>query len=107
MAGPLGGPALAPGAQRTFTLAGACGVPATARALSVNVTVVAPAAAGDLRLFPADQPVPQSTTLNFAAGQTRTNNATVSLAWGAGTVTVQNDAAGTVDLIVDVNGYYR
>ncbi|MEA2694098.1 MAG: xanthomonalisin, partial [Acidobacteriota bacterium] len=106
-AGPAGGPALAAAAQRTFSLSGLCGVPATARALSVNVTVVGPMAAGDLRLFPADQSTPNATTLNFAAGQTRTNNAILGLAWSAGTATVQNDSAGTVDLIVDVNGYYR
>jgi hypothetical protein len=106
-AGPAGGPALAAAAQRTFSLSGLCGVPATARALSVNVTVVGPTAAGDLRFFPADQSTPISTALNFAAGQTRTNNAILGLSWGAGTATVQNDSAGTVDLIVDVNGYYR
>src|SRR6185436_14347283 len=33
-------PALQPGAQRTFVLTGACGVPSTARALSVNLTAV-------------------------------------------------------------------
>jgi hypothetical protein len=106
--GPLAGPTLAGGgAQRSFTLSGVCGVPATARALSVNLTVVNPATAGDLRLFPADQPTPLISVLNFAAGQTRTNNAILGLAWGAGTVKVQNDAGGTVDLIVDVNGYYQ
>jgi len=63
--------------------------------------------AGDLRLFPADQPTPLISVLNFAAGQTRTNNAILGLAWGAGTVKVQNDARGTVDLIVDVSGYYQ
>ncbi|HEV7515992.1 MAG TPA: hypothetical protein VGR07_06805 [Thermoanaerobaculia bacterium] len=106
-AGPAGGPALAAGAQRSFTLAGICGVPATARALSVNVTVVGPATAGDLRLFAAGQPTPLVSAINFTAGQTRTNNAALGLAWGAGTVTAQNDAAGTVHLIVDVNGYYQ
>jgi hypothetical protein len=106
-AGPLGGPALVAGAQRTFKLTESCGVPATAQALSVNVTVVAPAAAGDLRLFPADQPTPLSSAINWSAGQTRTNNATLGLAWGLGTAIVQNDAGAAVELVVDVNGYYQ
>jgi hypothetical protein len=51
--GPYGGPALMAGADRTFTLAGQCGIPVTARAVSVNVAVTAPSAAGNLRLYPA------------------------------------------------------
>jgi len=105
--GSLGGPALAPLAQRSFSLSGACGLPATARAISVNVTVVGPATAGDLRFFPADQPTPLASILNFSPGQTRTNNANLGLAWGLGTLTVQNDSTGAVQLILDVNGYYQ
>ncbi len=105
---PLAGPALAGGgAQRSFGLSGVCGVPTTARALSVNLTVVSPAAGGDLRLFPADQPTPLISAINFAANQTRTNNAILGLGWGTGLLTVQNDAGGTVQLVVDVNGYYQ
>ncbi|HTQ78811.1 MAG TPA: sialidase family protein, partial [Thermoanaerobaculia bacterium] len=106
-AGPQGGPALAAGAQRTFNLAGICAVPATARALSINVTVVGAGAAGDLRLFPADQPTPLISAINFRAGQTRTNNSALALAWSLGTATLQNDAAAPVHVILDVNGYYQ
>jgi len=106
-AGPSGGPALQPLAQRTFVLAGACGVPATARALALNVTAVGLTAAGDLRLFPADQPAPNASTLNFAPGQTRANLAVMPLSGDAGAVKVQSDSAGTVDLILDVTGYFQ
>jgi hypothetical protein len=103
--GPLAGPALLTG-QRTFILAGACNVPITARALSINVTVVQPAAGGDLRLFPADLPKPLTSVVNFRAGQTRTNNAIIGLS-AAGALSVQNDAPGAVDLLIDVNGYFQ
>jgi len=106
-AGPIGGPALQPNAQRTFALAGACGVPATARALALNVTVVNPTAAGDLRLYPADQPTPSASTINFGRGQTRANGALVSISGDAGAVAVQSDGAGAVDLILDVTGYFQ
>jgi hypothetical protein len=106
-AGPLGGPALAAMAERTFNLAGVCGLPATARAVSVNLTVVSPGGPGDLRMYPADQATPLATVLNFSTGQTRTNNLTLSLAAAASTFTTQNDALGTVHLIVDVNGYFQ
>lgn len=105
--GPLGGPALAASAQRTFTLASQCGVPSTARALSVNVTVITPTAAGDLRLFPGGSASPLVSTINYRAGQTRANNAIAGLG-AAGDLTVQCDqAAGTVHLVLDVNGYFQ
>ena len=43
---------------------GACGVPATAKSLSVNVTVTGPNAAGFLTLFPGDQIRPATSTIN-------------------------------------------
>ncbi len=106
-AGPSGGPALQPHAQRTFVLAGACGVPATARALALNVTVVGPTAAGDLRLFPADQPTPNASTQNFGPNQTRANSALIPLSGDTGAVKVQSDSAGTVHLVLDVTGYFQ
>ena len=108
--GPLAGPALAASpAERTFAIVPGCGVPAEARVVSANVTVTEGAAAGSLRLFPSDASLPVSTTISFGAGKTRANNAMllVSAAGGAGRVTVRNDAAGTVHLVLDVNGYFK
>jgi hypothetical protein len=105
--GPYGGPALIAGADRTFTLAGQCGIPATARAVSVNVAVTAPSATGHLRLYPAGTSLPGVSSINYAPGQTRSNNAIASLNTG-GAVTVRCvQASGTVDLILDVNGYFE
>jgi hypothetical protein len=104
--GPLGGPALPASAQRTFTLPGVCGLPPTARAVAVNLTVVSPPAAGDLRLFAADRAAPFASAINFAAGQTRTNNALVGLS-PAGALTLQNDAGSGVTLVVDLVGYFQ
>ncbi len=105
-AGPAGGPVLAPGGVREFTVAGSCGIPATAQALSVNVTVTQPSAGGHLTLYPADQLAPLASTINFGAGQTRANNAAVRLS-PAGAIRVANGSTGTVHLILDVNGYYE
>jgi hypothetical protein len=108
-AGPLGGPALLGGAAtRTFALAGTCGVPVDATAVSLNVTVADPAAAGALLLFPAGTTVPLASVINFRAGRVRANNAISSVSRdGSASVTVQNDASGTTDLVVDVNGFFR
>ena len=82
-------------------------MPSSARAVSVNVTVTSPTALGDLKMFSAGTSVPVPTTMNYSAGQTRANNALVSLS-GSGAIAVQCDqASGTVQFILDVNGYFE
>jgi hypothetical protein len=106
--GPLGGPILPASGQRSFTLTGACGVPATAKAISVNVAVTSPVASGFLKLYPGDGLAPLASSINFSAAQTRANNAIVLLATdGSGTLRVQNGSTGTVHFILDVNGYFE
>jgi len=82
-------------------------VPAAARALSVNVTVVNPAAAGLVNLYADDQAPTSTGVISFSAGQVRANSALLALGNGSGAVRVANGASGTVDLIVDVNGYFQ
>ena len=93
------------GAERSFVLTGVCAVPADAQAVAVNVTVTQPTVAGNLKLYPMGSPVPATSTLNFAPGQTRANNAIVLL--GGGAITVRNEAGGPTHLILDVNGFFR
>jgi hypothetical protein len=108
-AGPLGGPALAGGgARRVFPVAGHCGVPAGARAVAANVTVVAPSGPGDLRLGPVGLG-DRTSTINFRAGQARANEAILSLTGNPlGEVAVQTDILpGATHLVVDVSGYFQ
>jgi hypothetical protein len=105
-AGPLGGPALAAGATRVFTVIGQCGIPPGAKAISANITVTQPTAAGHLILFPGGTP-PGVSTINFKADQTRANNAIAPLsATGALSVT-DGQGTGTTHFILDVNGYFE
>jgi acetyl esterase/lipase len=108
-AGPQGGPPLAAGATRVFTVGGVCGVPAEATAISVNLTVANPGAAGFLTLYPPGVPRPQTSVINFRAGQVRGNNAIVPVAGMPPGLAVfySGAAASTVDVILDVNGYFR
>ncbi len=108
-AGPTGGPALSPGATRIFPVTGGvCAIPSTATAVSVNLTVVEPAAQGHLVLYPGDAAGPPATSsLNFSPGVTRANNAIVPLATNGGTLNVKNGSAGSVHLVLDVNGYLQ
>lgn len=107
--GDLGGPALAPSTTRVFPLGlSSCGIPAGARTISANVTVTGPTAPGYLSMYAADQAQPVATTLNFRVGQTRANNAMLTLALdGTGGVKALNGSMGSVHLIIDVNGYFQ
>jgi Putative Ig domain len=104
--GPLGGPALAPGVARTFTVVGSCSIPTTAKSLSVNVAVTQPAAGGNLRLYPAGTAVPFVSALNYSAGKTRANNGIVPLN-ASGQMGVYVGSAGAAHFILDVNGYFE
>jgi hypothetical protein len=90
---PTGGPILEGKTTRSFTVTGgACGIPPTAVAVSVNLTAVGATAPGYLTLYPANHViVPTVSSVNFTTGMTRTNNAVVSLATDAtGTIKVKN-----------------
>jgi serine protease len=107
--GPFGGPILASGVVRSFALAGRCGIPASAMAISVNLTSVTPTALGYLKVYPGDAGTVSTSALNFGAGQVRGNNAIVPVAAdGSGTVNVLPflSDGGTVHAVLDVNGYF-
>jgi Calx-beta domain/Divergent InlB B-repeat domain len=91
-----------------FSLGGLCGVPPTAKAASVNVTVTQPTTPGNLRLYAAGSPLPPTSVINFVKGQTRANNAIVALGPSAEVAIYDDQPAGaTVHVIVDVNGYFQ
>ena len=105
--GPMGGPALVAGATRDFTITNGCGVPATAQVISINVTITQPTATGQLVLYASGTANPNTATIDYSAGQTRANNA-VLLPNAGGVITVQCvQSSGTVDFILDVNGYFQ
>lgn len=102
--GPFGPPALAGGAPRNFTIAGQCGIPASAEAVSLNVTVTNTLGPGFILIYPQGGAQPVVSTLNYIADDTVANAAVVPLGSGGG-ITVIAGVSGT-DLIIDTNGYY-
>ncbi|HTO86388.1 MAG TPA: hypothetical protein VMR54_02550 [Thermoanaerobaculia bacterium] len=100
-------PALAAAAERVFTPGGKCGIPVTAQALSVNVTITQATAAGHVRLYPAGATRPLVSTVNYSLGQTRAGNAILKLGDGGAFTAFCGQASGTVQFIVDVNGYFQ
>jgi hypothetical protein len=105
--GPRGGPALFALSERTFTLSGICNVPTSARALVLNITINQPTAAGHLTMYPAGTAPPRASVLNFVAGATRANNATIPVAAGGHAVVYLGQTTGTAHVIIDVTGYYQ
>jgi len=106
--GPFGGPPLAPSASRTYALAGQCGVPSNASAVSANITITSPEQPGYLTLYPADKPQPLASSINFSTGQTRANNVVLQISSdGTGSFVVFTGSLGTVDFILDVTGFFR
>jgi hypothetical protein len=104
----LGGPvALAAGMDGVVQVAGYCTVPTTAKAVSLNVTVVSPSEAGHLRLFASDTARPGTSSINYASGRTRASNAVVSLGGEGALVVYVNQPSGTVHVVLDVNGYFE
>jgi hypothetical protein len=107
-AGPLAGPSLPAGGERAFAVAGACGIPATARSLTVNLTVVAPGAGGFLQALPDGAGASLTSSISFKAGVTRANNAVLALATdGTGTLLVRSATSVPVDFLLDVTGYFQ
>ncbi len=102
---------LSSGIARSIALSAVgCGVPATAKAISANLSVTSPSGSGLVVLYPGNYPRPGTQSLNFGAGQTRTNNIVIELA-SDGTATLNAEATmtagGTVHFILDVNGYFE
>jgi RHS repeat-associated protein len=86
-----------------------CGIPLSAVAVSVNLTVVAPTGSGHITAYPGDEPRPLASTINFGPGQTRANNAIFRISVdGEGAIALHAfvQGSGQVHAILDVNGYF-
>jgi hypothetical protein len=101
---PHAGGTLKPGKETlNVQVTGAGEVPSGATAAVLNVTVTGPTASSYLTVWPAGARQPTASNLNFVTGQTVPNLVEVGIGTN-GQVTVFN-AAGSVNVIVDVEGY--
>ena len=95
--------------RRTVQITGRAGIPEGATSVVVNITAVSPTAEGFVTAFPAGTRVPNASNLNLRAGETRPNLAVVLLS-ASGAIELQSvlpyDLDGSVDLIVDVFGFF-
>ena len=97
---------VAAGGTLNLTVAGVNGVPATG-VTSVVLNVTATNATGPesyLTVFPTGTPIPLASNLNFVAGQT-VPNLVIATVGANGQVSIYNNL-GSVDVVVDVEGYF-
>ena len=102
------GTAVGPNTSSSVTVAGstaADGVPSNATVVVANVTAAHGTRPSYLTVYPAGvTSMPTASNVNFAVGRTVANSVTVGVGSG-GNIEVYNHA-GTVNVDVDVNGYY-
>lgn len=101
--GAFGKPALAGATVRTFDLLSAGCATGTAKAYSLNVTVVPRGPLGYLTIWPAGSAQPFVSTLNSADGRVKANAAIVPAGLNGAISVYATDAT---ELVVDINGIF-
>ncbi len=102
--GPFGGPELAAATPRSFPIpTSGCGIPTTAAAYSLNVTVVPDGLLQFLTAWPTGAALPVASTLNSWDGAV-VANAAILPAGAGGAISVY--ASDPTHVILDINGYF-
>jgi hypothetical protein len=102
--GSLGGPSLEANTARAFPVqSSSCGIPATAKAYSLNVTAVPHTSLGYLTAWPSGQAQPVVSTLNSSTGAVTANAAIVPAGTSGEASIFVSDAT---DVILDIDGYF-
>ncbi len=84
----------------------ACGIPDGAVAIVVSTTIVRPQQKGWLVAYPAGSNRPTAATLNWNAGTTRANTATVTVGDGDMIEIYRKDGFGRGSVVIDVVGAF-
>lgn len=116
---PFSGPSITGGGTATFPLQSAneastttpapCGfIPSSVQAYSLNLAVVphAGGVAGFVTLWPSGATKPIVATLNDPGGIVLDNAAIVAAGTPSGGISVYNSGPATIDVIIDMNGYF-
>ena len=101
---------IGPDAERTLDgwgSVGNCNLPTGTKALAANVTALNATERTNVRLYPANAAIPETSNLNPVPGEPPAPNAVdIGLDPSSGKFTIYN-FRGTVEVIVDVVGVYR
>jgi hypothetical protein len=97
------GKTINPASTLVVNVAPLAAVPAYAKGVVVNITAVNPTVSTFLTVFPS-APRPLAADLNPVAGEIK-GNLTIAAISANGTISIYNNA-GTVDVVIDVLGWY-
>ena len=99
-----GGNPIQGGTSQNFIIPqlGGCGIPASAAAYSLNVTVIPHGALGYLTIWPEGEIQPYVSTMNSPDGRIKANAAIVP----SGNNAVSVYASDTTNVILDIDGYF-
>jgi Bacterial Ig-like domain (group 3) len=104
--GPFSAPALTNNQTRSFPiLQSACGIPSTAVAYSLNVTVVPNGPLNVLTVWPTGLARPGISLLNSYDGRVKANAAIVA-AGTSGAISVAATTATSTNVVLDIDGYF-
>ena len=93
----------------SLQVTGTSAVPMGAVAVAMNVTVTQPSGTGYVTVWQSDKSQPNTSNLNFVAGEDVPNLVTIGVS-GAGQISIYDylyAETGTVHVIVDVVGWYQ
>ena len=103
-----GGPIMAANSTRSFTIRGVCGVPTTAKAVSLNLAVTGMTLGGFVTLWPSGLARPIVSSINFTGSESAlANGAIVGLSTRTQDLSVYNGSSGSLHIIIDVTGYFQ
>jgi outer membrane protein assembly factor BamB len=95
---------LGPGSTHVLQVGGLAGVPSTATAVVLNVTVTNTSASSFLAVYPSTATRPTASDLNWSPGQTVANMVVVTLS-STGAITFYNQE-GSIDVVADIAGWF-
>lgn len=101
--------AMSNGALRTLTINGLAAVPTAASGVACVFTAVNPSGQGRITAWPTGTTEPSTSTGNWQAGAAVTNfypNVGLGTGGDQGKLSVRVTTSGTVDLVLDITGYY-
>ena len=98
--------ALMPHEIRYFPIASRCGVPVSARAISADITVLAPQASGSLRIYGASQ-ARAGDAVTFGVGRNRSNHGIYPVLGEVGILAIENNSDQPLDFTIDTSGYFH
>ncbi|HEU5269252.1 MAG TPA: hypothetical protein VFU36_04945, partial [Jatrophihabitans sp.] len=96
---------LAAGGTATFAVAGTGAIPAGAGSVELNLTVLSPARAGSVSLFPGDSAWNGAASASFGTG-TNVQHMLAEQLGADGTLSIRNNTGVGLQLIIDVVGCY-